>query len=174
MTDWKDIPGYEGRYQVHPTGLVRSLARTIKKANGVQLTVQARILRPKTLRSGHQEVNLWADGRGKSWGIHRLLALTFLTDSHFPGAEVCHGDGDPRNNELANLRWGTRQDNQFDSMAHGTHFWSRRTHCKRDHEFTPENTYWQLSNNGLTRRRVCRTCARAGKRRRYAQQRSDA
>jgi HNH endonuclease len=33
---------------------------------------------------------------------------------------------------------------------------ARKTHCKRGHEFTPENTYIQPSNKG----RVCRICLR--------------
>ncbi len=34
-----------------------------------------------------------------------------------------------------------------------------KTHCKRGHEFTPENTYYRRdSANGL---RQCRTCIRA-------------
>jgi hypothetical protein len=35
----------------------------------------------------------------------------------------------------------------------------RRTHCKRGHEFTPENTYRPPSNNA----RVCRACIRLGR-----------
>ena len=34
--------------------------------------------------------------------------------------ETCHNDGNPLNNNLSNLRWGTRQDNQLDRNKHGT------------------------------------------------------
>jgi hypothetical protein len=40
---------------------------------------------------------------------------------------------------------------------------ARRTHCKRGHEFTPENTYRTASGN-----RLCRICRRAIDRRQYA------
>ena len=39
---------------------------------------------------------------------------------------------------------------------------ARQTHCKRGHEFTPENTYRYADG-----RRGCRTCQRANRRRHY-------
>lgn len=40
---------------------------------------------------------------------------------------------------------------------------AKKTHCKHGHEFTPENTHVDTLG-----RRVCRTCANANRRRRYA------
>jgi hypothetical protein len=37
------------------------------------------------------------------------------------GMEVSHGDGDPSNNHLTNLRYDTRKNNQADRRKHGTH-----------------------------------------------------
>lgn len=34
--------------------------------------------------------------------------------------------------------------------------WSSRTHCKHDHEFTPENTRWSQKRG----HRICRACVR--------------
>lgn len=42
---------------------------------------------------------------------------------------------------------------------------ARQTHCKRGHEFTPENIEWQR------RKRSCKTCRRDRKRAVYAQKR---
>jgi len=36
---WKDIKGYEGRYQVSNLGRVKSLERIIIKKNGVKQTI---------------------------------------------------------------------------------------------------------------------------------------
>lgn len=36
---------------------------------------------------------------------------------------------------------------------------ARKTHCKRGHEFTPENTVWETNSNGRPARR-CRACRR--------------
>lgn len=43
-----------------------------------------------------------------------------------------------------------------------------KTHCKRGHEFTPENTYIQPSNGG----RVCVACARSDEGRAKARERT--
>ena len=43
---WKDIKGYEGRYQVSNMGRVKSLERTVTRKNGLKLTIRERILKP--------------------------------------------------------------------------------------------------------------------------------
>ena len=40
-------------------------------------------------------------------------------------------------------------------LAHGRHPMANKTHCPRQHAYTPENTYMQRGA------RVCRTCKRA-------------
>jgi hypothetical protein len=35
------------------------------------------------------------------------------------GLEVCHNDGNPENNKLSNLRYGTQSSNQIDRIMHG-------------------------------------------------------
>jgi hypothetical protein len=34
--------------------------------------------------------------------------------------EACHNDGNPTNNSIKNLRWGTPKDNRDDARKHGT------------------------------------------------------
>ena len=51
MEIWKDIPGYEGRYQVSDEGRVRSLDRVVrgvsKTGREYQRKVRGTILRPR-------------------------------------------------------------------------------------------------------------------------------
>lgn len=50
---------------------------------------------------------------------HRLLAIAFLENPNsFP--DVAHNDGNPRNNNISNLRWSSHRDNQMDMRKHGT------------------------------------------------------
>jgi hypothetical protein len=51
--------------------------------------------------------------------LHRLMLLTFVGPCP-EGMECRHLDGDPWNNCLANLRWGTRKENGEDKVRHGT------------------------------------------------------
>lgn len=40
-----------------------------------------------------------------------------------------------------------------------------KTHCKQGHEFTPENTIWSFNSRTKKKRRNCRKCKMASKRR---------
>lgn len=143
---WAPVPGY-GRYQVSDQGNVRS-NRTPR-------------LKPIPLR-GHLKVNLYYEGSRWATGhyIHRLVADAFVEGA---GPVVRHLDGNPLNNVWTNLAWGTQSDNILDAVQHGTHNNARKTHCKRGHELTPENT--RIVGKG---RRNCRTCQRAAQARRKA------
>lgn len=52
--------------------------------------------------------------------IHQLVLEAFRGMCPH-GMEACHWDGNPRNNKLSNLYWGTRSDNVRDSVRHNTH-----------------------------------------------------
>jgi hypothetical protein len=79
------------------------------------------------------------------------------------GLDIRHLDGNVDNAHIANLRYGTRAENTRDTLEHGNHNHARKTHCKRGHEFTDENTYRDKKN-----RRYCRICVRAAGRASYA------
>lgn len=75
---------------------------------------------------GHQAVDLYVDGRRYHKYVAVLVAEAFIPNPHnYP--EVRHLDGNPLNNHVSNLAWGTHQDNMDDAKAHGTF-----------HYFTPE------------------------------------
>lgn len=79
---------------------------------------------------------------------------------------VRHLDGDPTNNRADNLAYGTVSENQLDSVDHGTHANSLRTHCSNGHEFTEGNVYRYTTKNGSVHRK-CRKCDLAQKMRKY-------
>lgn len=58
------------------------------------------------------------DGRLHSVHVHRLVLMAFVGPCP-EGMEGCHNDGDASNNNLANLRWDTRQANFDDLKKHG-------------------------------------------------------
>ena len=108
---WKDVVGYEGRYQVSSMGRVKSLERK----NCLGRTVKERILKSRTNRYGYMEVNLCADGKRKMLKVHRLVCQAFH-DNPDNKPEVNHVNEDKTDNRACNLEWSTRREN----INHGT------------------------------------------------------
>lgn len=84
--------------------------------------------------------------------VHRLVLEAFVGPCP-EGMEGCHGDGDPTNNSLGNLRWDTATSNQLDKVRHGTHHNAAKEACIHGHPFDSGNTY--IRSDG---KRQCRTC----------------
>lgn len=97
---WKDIPGYEGAYQVSNLGRVKSRNRILKSRDGD--------------KQGHQIVRLSTHKRNEPY-VHYLVLLAFVGERP-PGLVCCHGDGDPKNNRLDNLRYDTQTNNNIDRL----------------------------------------------------------
>jgi hypothetical protein len=119
MEIWKDIPGYEMCYQVSNQGRVRSLDRIITQMSrwGALYTkfIRGVDLRPGRMPAGHMSVSL---GKNNSQCVHKLVLLTFVGSAP-EGHECLHKNGDPSDNRLENLRWGTRSENVRDKTLHG-------------------------------------------------------
>ena len=165
---WKPVVGFEKFYEVSSLGRVRRIAPD-------QGTRPGYILRPtRRRRDGYKVVSLHTGtNKRKKATVHRLVAAAFY--GPHPDLLVRHLDGDPANNDLSNLRFGTPFENAQDRAAHGRTRSSNqnkgKTHCIRGHEFTPENTRIRLRPNGSTSRH-CRACLRAQRREHKARQRS--
>lgn len=104
---WKDIPGYEGKYQVSNLGNVLSLnyeGRNIKQ-----------LLKPRAQHTGYLRVGLSNNGQTKDYLIHKLVATVFINNP-YNYKEVNHIDEDKTNNCVSNLEWCTRRYN----MNYGT------------------------------------------------------
>lgn len=120
MEIWKDIPGYEGKYQASSLGRIRSLDRQIGTPGTVGCKfMKGRVLRPGPTKSGHLYVVLGHGAAGTP--VHQLIALTFIGPRP-EGTEVCHNDGDPTNNQADNLRYDTRTNNILDVFKNGKHW----------------------------------------------------
>lgn len=141
---WRAVVGFEGRYEVSDLGRVRN-SRT------------DHVLSAATSRSGHQRVVLCRDGKGKDMYVHRLVLMAFVGPCP-EGMEGCHNDGDATHNDVDNLRWDTRAENNRDAVRHGTHFNMNKTHCPRGHELRSPNLSAAQLKNG---ERQCLACARA-------------
>ena len=149
--EWRAVPGYEGFYEASTEGRVRSLDRI--DAGGRQ--VKGKVLSPGVLKeSGRLQVSLSKDRQIKQMKVHQVVALTY----HGPcpeGMEVRHyPDRDVTNNRPENLCYGSKRQNQLDSIEHGTHPMASKTHCPRGHLLKGPNLHPGRAH------RECLSCSR--------------
>ena len=95
--EWRDIPGYEGKYQASNLG-------RIKGPRGVH--------KPFKNCNGYLIATLYWDGGKQRTGAHRLVALAFLPNPE-DKPQVNHKDGDKENNRPENLEWATCSENNL-------------------------------------------------------------
>ncbi len=111
---WKDIPGYEGAYQVSSLGRVRSLDRVVVTKSGVERRMPGKILSPGQYEKGKGKSHLSVVlGRRKFFPVHHLVLLSFVGPRP-TGAVICHNNGNPKDNRLCNLRYDTQRENAKD------------------------------------------------------------
>lgn len=70
----------------------------------------------------------------------------------------CHGDGDSTNNHVDNLRWGTKSENNLDTLRHGNNRYASTAHCKWGHAMSGANLAEYAKRDG---HRQCLACQRA-------------
>lgn len=107
---WKDIPNFEGLYQVSNLGRVKSFHRSTKHYQQDEY-----ILNPTTKENGYCNVTLYGNNSRHKFLVHRLVAEAFIPNpNNLP--QVNHKDEDPLNNAASNLEWCTAEYNN----AYGT------------------------------------------------------
>ncbi|WP_330253146.1 NUMOD4 motif-containing HNH endonuclease [Nocardia sp. NBC_00565] len=154
---WKPIPGFGGDYEVSNIGSVRSLK--FRQPRLMKIHVQK--------STGYPTLTLTMNGKFRPHHVHRLILLAFVGQPTGDEKQCRHLNGVRTDNRLENLAWGSVSENTIDQVEHGTHHHSRLTHCKRGHEFTPENTTTHAKGG-----RVCRVCRKIRWDRWYAENRA--
>ena len=155
METWKEIPGWQGYYEVSSHGRVRSVGRVVQRSNGIPQTIHAKVLKPGLTR-GYPHLNLYRNNKWYPYYVHTLVLLAFVGERP-AGMECLHKDGNPNNNRLDNLRWGTSSENNLDIVAHGNNRNLNKTHCPRGHLLQQPNLIKHRLAKG---HRVCLACNR--------------
>ena len=110
----RDIPGFPN-YAISRDGRVWSKARK-SRHNHIYPGIW---LKPKFHKCGYPQYGLWRDNK-ITWTLCHRLVLESWVGPCPPGKECRHLDGNPANNHLSNLKWGTAKENQEDRVRHGT------------------------------------------------------
>lgn len=119
---YRDIPGFPG-YRVGDDGSVWSCRsyRSLGIGKGsvaVLVDVWHRLKPGRIDKYNHLQVGLCKDGKRHNCFVHKLVLIAFVGPRPH-GMECCHGDGDPTNNAITNLRWDTKVANMADRDRHG-------------------------------------------------------
>jgi hypothetical protein len=101
MELWRSIKDYPN-YQVSNLGSIRSLNYNNQKI--------INNLKPAICASGYYGVGFSLKGKTKTFLIHRLVGIYFITNPKNK-LEINHKDGNKLNNHYNNLEWCTRLEN---------------------------------------------------------------
>lgn len=109
MEEWRDVPGFEGKYQISIStkeGKCRSLS--------FNKTGKVGYMSNKPNRKGRITWTLQKNGVRKLMDASRWVAVTYpelVQNEYFDGAQIDHIDTDRTNNHPTNLRWVTNKEN---------------------------------------------------------------
>lgn len=99
MEIFRDIKGYEGKYQITSWGRVFN----VDKQKFIKLEMHDK---------GYLRVDLYdKSGKRKHHKVHRLVAKAFIPNPEGK-PQVNHLDGNNQNNSITNLEWVTNNENQ--------------------------------------------------------------
>lgn len=115
---WKDVPGYEGYYQISDQGRVKSLERSFfsGKSNGSLMLLPEGIKKVVVNADGYECVGLSINGKETKYKVHKLVALAFIGN---PENKDCvdHINTIRADNRVENLRWCTRKENMNNHLT---------------------------------------------------------
>lgn len=151
LEEWRTVPQFGYKYQASNLGRI--------------IGPSGKVLRQRLNYRGYPVVEVSRGRSSQETLVHRMVAMAFhgLPQEN---QECRHLNGNQTDNRSQNLAWGSRSENTIDQVVHGTHRNIRKTHCKRGHEFTAENTYVRGHHN-----RTCLACKRLMENRGYYRRR---
>lgn len=106
METWKDIKGYEGKYQVSNKGRIKSLSRAIPHLGSFRIIPERIMTQHVSSTNGYYMVSLCKDNKYEWMLVHRIVATAFIPNpNNFP--YINHKDEIKTHNNVENLEWCT-------------------------------------------------------------------
>lgn len=112
---WKEIPNYEGYFEVSTLGNFRSKDRIIKYKQSGTRNYPGKSLKVEVMQDGYSRIVLMKEGVKKRYMCHRLVAETYIPNPDNK-PYVNHIDGNRSNNCVENLEWCTQSENERHSV----------------------------------------------------------
>ncbi len=117
MEIWKEIPEYEGYYEVSNYGNIRTMNRFIVNSKGIKSYYVSKYRNPSVY--DYRIILLSKNGKVKGFKISRLVALLFVSGRNLEKNIVNHIDGNKLNDYFKNLEWCTSSQNSIHSFEKG-------------------------------------------------------
>ncbi len=152
---WKDIKGFEGRYQISNTGKVKSF---LKNPEGYVISSKN--------ESWYMSVRISKDNVIHTKRVHRLVAEHFLPQPGPKEKYVHHIDGNKHNNNVTNLMWidgktHTKHHARVNpSMVMGLKIHNQIDRAKMVYQFSLEGKYLKTYPNSQIAGLVTGVCPR--------------
>ena len=118
MEEWRDVPGYEGLYQISISTKEGKCRRFYKNGTFKERSVSPN-KRDGRILWGLSKSNVVTKHQAAKW-----IALTYpelVQNEYFEGAEIDHIDTDRLNNHPSNLRWVTPKENSNNTFTRVHH-----------------------------------------------------
>ncbi len=116
---WKTVPGFPS-HEVSNFGNVRSWAKLFGRMPKIP-RLRKLCINKKT---GYTQVMIAKSINKKmvykTFNVHRLVLSSFSQNKNSSNLDAAHLDGNRQNNNLSNLRWCTRKENEKQKDKHGT------------------------------------------------------
>ena len=140
---WKDMIGFEGRYQVSNLGRVRSIL-----SNHGRYQEKIKVQRPRSESCPYRYVQLSVKDQPHHEAVHRAVAKAFIPNPDNKPM-VNHIDGNKLNNNACNLEWVTCSENHqhafYTGLRNNQHVADRQRGTKIGQSSSYHNVSWDNS-----------------------------